>query len=87
MHDESSTFSLDEEQLTKLEKELLKQTKNLEIEPLERLYCHLMESVRKFKNRYDRTDLIETMRPRLPFASNEATQRSPSSPNRKAGRV
>ena len=87
VHETNSTFCLDEEQLTKLEKELLKLTKNLEIEPLERLHCHWMECVRKFKHRYDRTDLIPMMRSGLPFASNEEIQRIPSSPNRKGGRV
>ena len=87
IHESTSILRIDEQQLLLIEKDLLKRTKDLAVEPLERLFCHLMECVRQFKHRYDRGDLIEMMRIRLPPAPRQAISSNMSSPNRKSGRI
>jgi hypothetical protein len=87
MHEISSVLQIDEQQLLLIEKDLLKLTKDLAVEPLERLFCHLMEYVRRFKHRYDRTNLIEMMRSRLPPDPKLPVSSNTSSPNRKSGRI
>ena len=62
----SPVFQLDEEKLVALEKELLKQTDNLAVEHIERLYCHLIECVRTYQYRHNRSNLVEVMRCGLP---------------------
>ena len=87
VHENTCILRVDEEQLLVIENDVLKLTKDLAVEPLERLYCHLMECVRQFKHRYDRTDLIEMMRSGLPLVPKQAAQRTTPSPARKGGRV
>ena len=68
-----TTFELDEEKLKVIEEDLLKQTDNYPVENVERLYCHLMDCVRKFRHRNDRNNLIEILRRGLPSASKKAS--------------
>ena len=82
-----SVLRIDEQQLLNIEMDLLKLTEDFAIESLEKLFCYLMECVRQFKYRYDRSDLIEMMRSTLPPAPTQTISSNSSLPNRKSGKI
>jgi hypothetical protein len=82
----SHIFTIDENQLIQLEKDLVECTENYSMEPLERLFCQLTECVRPFKLKYDRSSLIEIIRSMLPSNSQQkALSNSYSTPQRQHG--
>ena len=86
IHEISGVLQIDEAQIELLMSQLVHRTKDFAVEPLERLFCQLMECARQFKYRYDRTGLIEVMQSKLPPEPRQQTSSIPASPSRKSGR-